>query len=92
MCQESMSSRLICEKVLEKGAKTENVKEKGLQTIREASKIRRDGLLDMLPETFGGLTVHERYRRNYTRSKDLDSLISHYAGPDSFSDVRLLEY
>ncbi len=40
-----MSSCSICEKVLEKGAKTKNVKEKGLQPIREASKIRRNGLV-----------------------------------------------
>jgi hypothetical protein len=87
-----MLSCLICEKVLEKGAKTENVKEKGLRTIREASKIRRDGLLEKLSETSKGLTVHELCRRNYTRSRDLDKLKSHYAALDSLTAVSFVEY
>ncbi len=68
------------------------MKEEGLQTIREASKIRRDELPERLSEILGGLTVHERCRRNYTRCRDLESLKSHYADPDALTDVSFPEY
>ncbi len=67
MCIVSVPECFICDKALEDGTKTTIVREKGLKSFAEASKMRGDGKVTLFRGT--SLEVHEKCRKQCTNDK-----------------------
>lgn len=72
-----MSSCIICGVSLIKSGSIVHLTEKGLDSVKAASLIQKDGLcekIDRLPPSKFPLAVHIMCRKRYTRKRDLDAV------------------